>query len=84
MNVSYGIHVVDENDEFVAVAERAVRAESDALVPGRFLVEFLPFLRHYPVWLPGGGSQRLFEKWRKENEDLKNLPFAYVTENMVS
>lgn len=84
MNVSYGINVADEDDQFVRAAENAVQAASEGLVPGKFLVEFFPFLRHIPAWLPGASSQRLFAKWQAAGEELKNVPFEYVKRSMVS
>ena len=34
------------------------------LSPGLFAVDFLPFLRYIPEWLPGGGSHKVARKWR--------------------
>ena len=83
MKVSYGIDVMEENDPYVDAAEEAVRSASEGLVPGKFLVEFFPFLRHIPSWIPGASSQRLFQKWQAAGERLKNFPFEYVQNSMV-
>ena len=32
----------------------------DAFVPGRYWVEFFPFLRFVPAWVPGAGFQKDF------------------------
>ena len=83
MKVSYGIDVLEEDDPYVDAGEEAVRAASEGLVPGKFLVEFFPFLRHIPPWIPGASSPRLFQKWQAAGERLKNFPYEYVQNSMV-
>ena len=52
MKLLYDIQVADENDEYIAKVERFMVGFNEALVPGNFLVEFFPVLRHLPAWLP--------------------------------
>ena len=85
MKVVYGIEAKEEDDEFVTVAEAAVNAAVEGLeFPGKFFVEYFPFLRHIPAWLPGASSQRLSEMWQAVNEKSVSMPYAYAKENMVS
>lgn len=48
LQVTYGA----SKDEHIALAEAAGRSLSDALVPGAFLVDFIPLLRVIPEWVP--------------------------------
>ena len=84
MKLLYDIQVADENDAYIAKVERFMVGFNEALVPGNFLVEFFPVLRHLPAWLPGAGFQRRFASWRAASRDLKNAPVAHVQEAMVS
>ncbi len=76
--VGYDIDVGDEDDPYVAAVDAALEGPVQGLVPGTFLVDFLPFLRYVPTWFPGATSQRLWAKWQAAAETLKNLPYDHV------
>ncbi|KAI0697620.1 cytochrome P450 [Cerioporus squamosus] len=78
MKVAYDIDVVHEDDRYVAAVDAALEGPVQGLVPGTFLVDFLPFLRYIPTWFPGATSQRLFAKWQAAGETLKSLPYDHV------
>ena len=79
----YGIDVKDENDIYVQMSEEALVGSTQGLVPGKFLVEFLPFLRHIPPWFPGAASQRLWAKWMAAGDRLLNAPFEHTRAKLV-
>ena len=83
MKVVYGISVESTDDLYVKIADEAMEGPVEGLVPGRFLVEFLPFLRHIPTWFPFATSQRLWAKWQASGERLKNTPFEETRAKMV-
>ena len=78
LRVVYGIDAVGEDDPFLALVDDALDAVSQGMIPGRFLVEYLPFLRSMPPWFPGSGKQACFVRWRNANIALKEAPFEYV------
>lgn len=80
----YDIEVAEENDDIIEKVEKAVLGASEGLVPGKYLVEVLPFLRHVPAFVPGAGFQKSFAEWRAAAEDLKHTPFNYVKDAIVS
>jgi hypothetical protein len=41
-----------------------------AQIQGRFWVDYLPFLKHFPSWLPGMGWKRQGLAWREETDTL--------------
>lgn len=84
LKILYDIDVVNEDDHFIKKVEKAMEGASASTVPGAFMVEFLPFLRHVPAFVPGAGFQRRFAEWRAAASDLKNAPVAYVKSSMVS
>ena len=80
----YGVDVLPENDPCVAMIDGALEGLVQGMVPGKFLVEFFPFLRHIPPWFPGARSQRLFRKWQAAGSQLKNVPYARTQADIVS
>lgn len=83
LKLAYDIDVAEENDEYLATIDDTLDGAADGLVPVKFLVEYLPFLRYIPTWFPGAHSQRLFAKWQQAAERLKNMPYEYVRKTMV-
>ncbi|EJF61732.1 cytochrome P450 [Dichomitus squalens LYAD-421 SS1] len=75
MKIGYSIAVQGRDDVYVKIAKDALEGVVEGMVPGRFLVEFLPFLRHVPPWFPFATSQRPWAKWQAAGERLKNTPF---------
>ncbi|KAI0740350.1 cytochrome P450 98A3 [Earliella scabrosa] len=58
MRISYGIELQKANDKYFAMIERLAEVGESITVPGRFLVEAIPWLRFVPSWLPGAGFKR--------------------------
>ena len=56
---------------------------SHAQVPGNFWVEFLPFLRYIPSWVPGAGFKKFIEKHTKLTKQMLDIPFDTVKREMV-
>ncbi|KAI0042144.1 cytochrome P450 [Auriscalpium vulgare] len=50
--IAYGQDVQNEDDELLQSARAASNTVSVSLLPGGFLVNDLPFLRHIPAWVP--------------------------------
>ncbi|KAH9847427.1 O-methylsterigmatocystin oxidoreductase [Lenzites betulinus] len=75
MDIVYGIEVAEQNDPYVALAERATKIFSDMVIPGQYIVELLPFLKHVPSWLPGAGFKRDAERWSKDIHRVWNEPY---------
>lgn len=83
MKVVYGIDIDAVTEDYATMFEEAIEGPHAGLEPGRFLVEFLPFLRYIPPWLPGTSSQKLFLKWQAAGNRLKNEPYHRVAASMV-
>ncbi|EJD46771.1 cytochrome P450 [Auricularia subglabra TFB-10046 SS5] len=72
MKSAYGIHVSEENDPYVEIAETAMDSVTQLILPGSNPVDVLPFLRHIPAWVPVLGY------WMKKAESLRKYPTAMV------
>lgn len=84
LKMAYGVDVVDEHDETVEVINEGVEGVRELLVFGGFLVDYLPFLRHVPSYLPGCGFMKQFETWARANQRLRNVPYQRLVEAMAS
>ncbi|TCD61532.1 hypothetical protein EIP91_008276 [Steccherinum ochraceum] len=78
VKILYGKQIDSMDDEYVVTAEKATEGLSIAVLPGGHLVEFFPILRHFPSWLPGGGSKRVAEKYIPYVRNLRNKAFLEV------
>lgn len=84
MEVVYGIAVTVEDDPYISLAENATKVFTEITVPGRFIVELLPFIRHLPSWLPGMGFKRVAANWCEDVRALRNVPFEAAIKEMVN
>ncbi|KAI0777247.1 CyP450 monooxygenase [Trametes elegans] len=82
MRIAYGIDVKDENDEYVSMAEEGLAAFSSLLVPGKYLAELFPVLRHVPKWVPGAHFKRDAAWGRAVAHRLRDVPWARTLEAM--
>ena len=52
-------------------------------VPGAFLADTFPILRHIPAWCPGGAARRFASKHREMMSSLNEEPFNVIKEDMA-
>ena len=72
--VVYGIKVHKPDDKYFKMVERMAEIAQTIAIPGNFLVEAFPPLRHLPSWFPGGG----FKEWANHaKQDL-----SYIVESL--
>ncbi|KAJ7080694.1 cytochrome P450 [Mycena epipterygia] len=84
MSVAYGINVLPSNDPYVTLAHKAVHTFAIATVPGLYLVDTLPILKHVPTWFPGAGFKRQANTWRKLSRGMLEVPFAETKRQIES
>ncbi|KAI0683658.1 cytochrome P450 [Cerioporus squamosus] len=78
----YGITMSGNDDEYLALIERAIHALKSSLEPGQYLVEIFPWLRRLPQWLPGAGFLRDAAEWEGAIEDARRVPFERALEDI--
>ncbi|KXN83066.1 O-methylsterigmatocystin oxidoreductase [Leucoagaricus sp. SymC.cos] len=66
ISLAYGLPVKRVNDPWMALAEEGLTCITSAVLPGKWVVDIFPFLKHLPEWFPGAG----FQKWAKEGREL--------------
>jgi cytochrome P450 len=55
---------------------------SEASIPGKWLVDSLPFLQYLPTWLPGMTFKRLGLLWRGRAMDAMNTSFDFAVKQV--
>ncbi|KAF2635515.1 cytochrome P450 [Massarina eburnea CBS 473.64] len=70
------------NDPFVDLATKSMQQFADATVPGRWVVDILPFLRYLPAWFPGAGFQTTAQKMSVQLAQCVNQPYQFVKKQM--
>ncbi|KIJ56478.1 hypothetical protein M422DRAFT_150548, partial [Sphaerobolus stellatus SS14] len=71
------------NDPYINIAEVTVKAAGETGIPGRFLVDFLPWMKCIPEWVPGASFQTQARIWREYGRTMTDLPFQVVKDAMV-
>ncbi|KAJ7596168.1 cytochrome P450 [Mycena floridula] len=79
LKVTYGYDIKPVDDEYVQLADEAIRRLSQAMNPGSFLVDFLPILKYVPAWFPGANSP--FERLQASIEK-GTASESFVTKNL--
>ncbi|KAJ7625701.1 cytochrome P450 [Roridomyces roridus] len=82
ISFTYGIDVQPTNDPYVTLAHRAIHTLVTAAVPGLYLVDSFPILKHIPTWFPGAGFKRQAREWRKLSRGMMELPFMETKRQM--
>ena len=81
--MTYGINIFPYNDPYIKMAEEAVGAIAELLIPGAFLVDIIPILKYVPEWFPGAKFQSKAAVMRRHAAIMRNTTFAATEELMV-
>jgi hypothetical protein len=65
MLITYGLEMQSDNDPYIEVSDYAIHLVQKAAIPGAFLVDLFPVLKHIPESMPGAG----FQKWAREGKE---------------
>ena len=85
LRLAFGYDVAQDRSEdpLVNIAEKAMQGFARASEPGAFLVDTVPVLKYVPSWFPGAQFQREAERMRHDLEELYDVPYDFVKEQMV-
>ncbi|PPQ63628.1 hypothetical protein CVT24_004381 [Panaeolus cyanescens] len=88
LSILYGHNLDDVTiDDFVNIAEKAVDALVDAMIPGSSVVDQLPILQHVPTWFPAWFPGVKFKRLSKTVYDytfrMQEEPIKLVSKELV-
>ena len=83
LRIVYGIEIDSPSDEILVLEEQAMSAIKEAITPGKYLVEALPFLQYLPAWFPGAGWKRQAMKWRVIVDEMFEGPHEELKRALV-
>jgi cytochrome P450 len=84
VSFGYNIRPTERNNHLVEAAEFIDQLFLQLAVPGRTLIDVLPFLKYIPPWVPGAYTQRECAKSRRLVAEYKAELFAHTENNMAS
>ena len=80
--MTYSINIHPHNDPYIKIAEEAVAATAELLIPGAFLVDVIPILKYVPEWFPGAKFQSKAAIMREHAARIRNTTFT-ATEGLM-
>jgi hypothetical protein len=83
VEIVYGFKIESMDDEYIKAAADSMCALGETRIPGKFWVDFMPWLRHVPAWVPGTAAVRFGEYWHPKVEKMINAPFDAILEGTV-
>lgn len=84
-SLAYGIHIKVEDDPNIKIADDALGSVLDALLPGKNMVDVMPFLKYVPEWVPGATRfQREARLGREIMTRMHEAPWNQALKEIVS
>ncbi|KAJ2930399.1 hypothetical protein H1R20_g6704, partial [Candolleomyces eurysporus] len=84
LKVAYGYPMGGYEDEFVNIIEEGFAITADLATPGKWFVEFFPWLRFLPDWFPGAGFKRYAREMKEKLALVDEKPFEWTKKQMAS
>ena len=70
-------------DSLVRLINRMMAEFSEAVVVGAWLVDMIPWLRFLPDWVPGTGFKHTARQWKKDCDEVMDVPADFVAQQMA-
>ncbi|KAL5532092.1 hypothetical protein ACEPAF_5656 [Sanghuangporus sanghuang] len=84
LSISHGYQIEHlKPDPMVELGEKTLLQFSLAAETGKWIVDFLPFLRFLPEWLPGIGFKRTGAEWAHVADELIEKPHAFAKQQVA-
>ncbi|KAF5357112.1 hypothetical protein D9756_006792 [Leucocoprinus leucothites] len=82
ISIAYGIEVKGKGDPHIKLAIEGSQSLIDTMVPGKYLVDSLPFLKHLPEWFPGANFKREAKGFKILTDRFREAPFLATVDAM--
>ncbi|KDQ23402.1 hypothetical protein PLEOSDRAFT_1109045 [Pleurotus ostreatus PC15] len=83
MDVAYGIHIAENNDPYIEIAESAISSLGLATIPGTLPADLFPILKYIPSWLPGAGYKRYAQSVAHINHVFATKPWNATKDKLA-
>lgn len=83
VSMAYGRRIMSMDDPFIMNAGLTAEGLNAVVVPGAFLVEFIPLLRYLPSWVPGASATKHALKYMPFIRKMRDQPFYEVKAAVV-
>ncbi|KAH7334815.1 cytochrome P450 [Rhizoctonia solani] len=84
LSTVYGYTVEDTNDSLVRDTVTAIDNFCVAAIPGNFMVNFIPWLKYVPEWVPGTQWKRKLKEWRRLKKKITEGPYNWTKAQIAS
>ncbi|KAF4601249.1 hypothetical protein EYR38_005901 [Pleurotus pulmonarius] len=84
LRITHGYETREANDPFIELADKATEQFSLATAPGGWMVDFIPWLRHVPDWVPGTEFKQKAKAWSCTLNAMADQPFEFVRKQMAA
>ncbi|GJE97958.1 cytochrome P450 [Phanerochaete sordida] len=84
LGIVFGMELQPNSDPYVAMAEKALNGMASVGNVGSYMVDYLPWLKYVPSWVPGAGFQRSAAEWRAATLGMYDKPFQSIKHAMAS
>ncbi|KLO15926.1 cytochrome P450 oxidoreductase OrdA-like protein [Schizopora paradoxa] len=81
--ISHGYTIDQKDDPLIHLADECLAEASIAFQPGSWVVDFVPFLRFLPEWLPGMGFKKVGRAFFNHVVELLERPHEFVKQQMA-
>ncbi|KZT41973.1 cytochrome P450 [Sistotremastrum suecicum HHB10207 ss-3] len=82
--IAYGYTPSKEHDPLLRMEEATSRYFEEATAPGGWIVDEITVLKYIPSWFPFTSFQRTAAKWRREVQEVVDVPFETVRNQMTT
>ncbi|PYI05543.1 O-methylsterigmatocystin oxidoreductase [Aspergillus sclerotiicarbonarius CBS 121057] len=83
LKLAYGYTVEPHgSDPLVDLVNRAMASFTESILPGIWLVDFIPSLKHLPTWFPGATFARAAEAFQEDARAWGSQPYEFVRQQM--
>lgn len=83
LKIAYGHQVKEEGDDYISLADAALTSLGAAGLFGTYAVDYMPWLKYLPSWLPGASFKRKAAEWYKLSRSMVDVPYAEVKRKLV-
>ncbi|KAI0798709.1 cytochrome P450 [Irpex lacteus] len=78
MEIVYGVQVHSMDDDYLRLAIESMDAFASSRMAGKYWVDYIPFLKYVPSWVPGASAVKYGSRWRPVVEEMVDRPFEAI------